>query len=283
MSNIDQFESFFRSSVREPFKYQAMKINKILFVCDLEGDDAKAYADNVKIQLSNILADNHEAIVLDGSQRRKLEDLLNDINSHNPDLICTYRSLYSEGWKYPYSLGEHADVMVQHTNIPVLMTPHPGAGVDNPKSSYSKVVVMTDHLAGEHQLINTAVNIVSAEGNLCLGNIEDQKNFDRIMDSISKIPSIDTDSARELLSQQLLKEASKYADSAAEKLKEIKSGLTVNTKVQFGHHLKDYKNLIEGEGAELLILNTKDDDQQAIHGLAYPLAVELRTISLLML
>ena len=30
-------------------------------------------------------------------------------------------------------------------------------------------------------------------------------------------------------------------------------------------------------------MNTKDDDQLAMHGLAYPLAVELRDIPLLML
>jgi hypothetical protein len=30
-------------------------------------------------------------------------------------------------------------------------------------------------------------------------------------------------------------------------------------------------------------MNTKDEDQLAMHGLAYPLAIELRTIPLLML
>ena len=34
---------------------------------------------------------------------------------------------------------------------------------------------------------------------------------------------------------------------------------------------------------DLLVMNTKDEDQLAMHGLAYPLAVELRQIPLLML
>ena len=34
---------------------------------------------------------------------------------------------------------------------------------------------------------------------------------------------------------------------------------------------------------DLLVLNTKDDDQLAMHGLAYPLAIELREIPLLLL
>ena len=34
---------------------------------------------------------------------------------------------------------------------------------------------------------------------------------------------------------------------------------------------------------DLLVFNTKDDDQLAMHGLAYPLAVEVRGIPILML
>ena len=36
-------------------------------------------------------------------------------------------------------------------------------------------------------------------------------------------------------------------------------------------------------GVDLVVLNTKDEDQLAMHGLAYPLAIELRQIPLLML
>jgi hypothetical protein len=34
---------------------------------------------------------------------------------------------------------------------------------------------------------------------------------------------------------------------------------------------------------DLLVMNTKDEDHSAMHGLAYPLAVELRGTPLLML
>jgi hypothetical protein len=41
--------------------------------------------------------------------------------------------------------------------------------------------------------------------------------------------------------------------------------------------------LIEQHEVDLLVLNTKDDDQFAMHGISYALAVELRQIPLLML
>jgi hypothetical protein len=50
-----------------------------------------------------------------------------------------------------------------------------------------------------------------------------------------------------------------------------------------GHFLSDYQQHIQEQEIDLLVLNTKDDDQLAMHGLAYPLAVELRTLPLLML
>ena len=53
--------------------------------------------------------------------------------------------------------------------------------------------------------------------------------------------------------------------------------------VVFGSHLSEYKRLIEEHEVDLLVLNTKDEDQLAMHGMAYALAVELRQIPLLML
>ena len=45
----------------------------------------------------------------------------------------------------------------------------------------------------------------------------------------------------------------------------------------------DHERLVEDTGANLLVLNTRDEDQLAMHGLAHPLAVGLRRIPLLML
>ncbi|MBT6695302.1 MAG: hypothetical protein HOB12_06590, partial [Gemmatimonadales bacterium] len=51
----------------------------------------------------------------------------------------------------------------------------------------------------------------------------------------------------------------------------------------WGHHLKGYQRLVSEHEADLLVMNTKDDDQLAMHGLAYPLAIQVRSIPLLLL
>jgi hypothetical protein len=50
-----------------------------------------------------------------------------------------------------------------------------------------------------------------------------------------------------------------------------------------GHRLSEYKRLIEEHGVDLLVFHTKDEDQLAMHGMAHPLAIELRDVPLLML
>jgi len=50
-----------------------------------------------------------------------------------------------------------------------------------------------------------------------------------------------------------------------------------------GRRLAEYRRLIAVNQIDLLVLNTMDGDQLAMHGQAYPLAVELRQIPLLML
>ena len=41
--------------------------------------------------------------------------------------------------------------------------------------------------------------------------------------------------------------------------------------------------MIEDDHVDLLVMHAKEDDQMAMHGMAHPLAVELRSIPLLLL
>ena len=64
---------------------------------------------------------------------------------------------------------------------------------------------------------------------------------------------------------------------------EAATSMDIEEIVTVGHRLADYKRLIDEHDVDLLVLNTKDEDQLAMHGLAYPLAVELRRLPLLLL
>jgi len=103
------------------------------------------------------------------------------------------------------------------------------------------------------------------------------------MTTISKIASVDTDTAREEIRRQLLKEPHDYIRSCREVLAKLEKSIEIQESVTLGHHLTDYRRLIEEHNVDLLVMNTKDEDQLAMHGVAYPLSVELRDLPLLLL
>jgi hypothetical protein len=146
-----------------------------------------------------------------------------------------------------------------------------------------RVMAITDHLTGDEQLVNAALAFCEPGGTLFLAHVEDDATFARYLDAISKIPEIDTATARERLQQQLLKEPRDYVASVAEALRTAGVGVTAEPLIQMGHAVPQYTALVAHHEIDLLVMHTKDDDHSAMHGLAYPLAVELRTTPLLML
>ncbi len=146
-----------------------------------------------------------------------------------------------------------------------------------------RVMAVTDHLVGDERLVNAALAFAEPRGTLFLSHVEDDATFERYLGVIGRIPEIDTELARERIQAQLLKEPSDYIRSVSEALQEADVACTVQELVTMGHHVTQYRELIESNEIDLLVLNTKDEDHSAMHGLAYPLAVELRDTPLLML
>jgi hypothetical protein len=144
-------------------------------------------------------------------------------------------------------------------------------------------MAISDHLTDDHRLVNHALRFTENGGTLWLTHVEDKATLGRYMEVISKIPTIETDDAREALREQLLKEPQDYIAGCVEVVRAAGTHVTVEGLVLFGSRLAEYKRLIEQHTVDLLVLNTKDQDQLAMHGIAYALAVELRQIPLLML
>ncbi len=286
MTNVDQFESMFRSASREIFQHESVDIESVLIVTDRDGEQARSFSDRVRQFLRVVSADQKVRWRdVSGSEFQTPGELLELVESAAPDIICTYRNLHSVAWRWPYSLGTHVDLLTQHTDVPVMLLPHPEAerSAGHAMENTNTVMAMADHLTGDHRLVNQAVRFTEDDGTLWLTHVEDEATFGRYMEVISKIPTIDTDEAREAVREQLLKEPKDYIDGCIEVLGRTCASLTVEHLVVFGHHLSEYKRLIEQHEVDLLVLNTKDDDQLAMHGIAYALAVELRQIPLLML
>jgi nucleotide-binding universal stress UspA family protein len=177
------------------------------------------------------------------------------------------------------------DVLAQVTTTPVMVLPHPDAmrASEHAVKDTLVVMAMTDHLTGDAVLVNYAARFTEPSGKLFLTHIEDEATFERYMGTISRIPSIDTENARKTILEQLLKEPKDYIRSCREVLEAEGLPLAVEEIVTKGHHLREFEKLVEKHEVDLLVFNTKDEDQLAMHGLAYPLAVEFRQIPLLLL
>ncbi len=286
MGSVDRFESMFRAAAREVFQHEPVEIKSVLVVTDRDQEGAKAFGEQVRGFLQVLSAE--ESVQwrnVTGSEFQTAGELLALVEAAGPDLICTYRNLHSSAWKWPYSLGTHLDLLTQHTGVPVMVLPHPQAqrGADYALQDTDTVMAITDHLAGDQRLVNYGVRFTAPGGTLWLTHVEDEITFDRYIDAISKILTIDTAGARDALHRQLLKAPEDYIASCVDVLRDEGVPLAVEKLVTFGHHLSEYEKLIEEHKVDLLVLNTKDEGQLAMHGVAYALAVQLRQIPLLML
>lgn len=284
MSSVDQFESVFRAADKDLLEYERVDIESMLVITDLNAAKAKTFCAQLQ-ELLRVLEPIEVCGLATASDFATAEDLLQLVESKQPDLVCTYRNLHTASWRFPHSLGVHLDVLLQRASMPVLVVPHPSAGyhAEHALAHTDRVMAITDHLANDHQLVNYAARLTQSGGSLFLTHIEDQTVFDRYIDAISKIPTIDTEESRKRLSEQLLKEPRDYIESCQQRLLGAGLQLTVEPIVAFGDHLSQYRDHITSHQIDLLVMNAKDHDQLAMHGLAYPLAVELRQIPLLIL
>ena len=143
-------------------------------------------------------------------------------------------------------------------------------------------MAITDHLAQDHHLVSFAAQLTPEGGTLWLTHVEDEATFERYMQTIARIPSIDTDNARKVILEQLLKEPTEYIESCRSVLAERES-IRVESEVAVGRLLNDYKRLVDNHQVSLLVMNTKDEQQLAMHGMAYPLTIELRDTPLMLI
>lgn len=280
MSLIDQFESVFRAASKPVFRPSPRRFETVLCLTDLPPPEAAAYGARARqlVQAARGLGDA-PWIIADEATAPTVGDLLALVERTQPDLVVAYRNLHSSGWKWPYTLGDHVVVLTQVAAPPVLLLPRPDAL--DPARGTDRVMAVTDHLAGEAALVDAAIAFTPPKGALHLAHVEDDAVFARYLDLIAKIPNLPTDEAERGLRERMLKEPADYIESVRQALKDV--DLSVVADVRMGHHLSTWRQLVAQHQIDLLVLNTKDDDQLAMHGLAYPLAVELRDLPMLML
>lgn len=288
MTNIDQYESVFKAADKPTFVFKETTIRKVLVISDLPTEEAEAFTKTAKTYLSELEDDAPGPLewhTVAGDEFSSVGGLLQRVGECDADLVCTFRNLHTPATEYPYSLGTYVDVLTQVSTIPVLLLPHPKLQNKRPEALKGSKTVMaiTDHLAGDHHLVSFAATLTEKNGTLFLAHIEDETVFNRYASIIGKIPAIDTDDANNEILLRLLKEPTDYIESCREVLAERDLPIAIEAVVKMGDNLADYKRLISLYSVSLVVMNTKDADQLAMHGLAYPLSIELRDTPLLLL
>ena len=284
MTKLDTFESVFKSADKPVYMYTRIEFRRVLVVTDLSDAEATPLLGQVRSFLS-VLGEGLEWIHVGGADFASVGTLLERIESAASDLVVTYRHLHSNAWQWPHGLGEYLDVLTQATDVPVLVLPHPdaGRGLPHAVANTDCVMAITDHLTADARLVDYALRFTAPPGTCWLTHIESQRHFDRFQAAIEKIPEIETETARQLVEVQLLKEPRDYIESCRGVIEAQGVPVEIEAIVAMGDRVEEYRRLVEDHRVDLLVLNTLDGDQLAMHGQSYPLAVELRSIPLLML
>ncbi|MCI4668922.1 MAG: hypothetical protein MRZ79_12370 [Bacteroidia bacterium] len=285
MSDLSSFESVFRRALRHRFEYNPIEINNVLVITDLEKDKAEEYGKKIQAYLqATIRKDTYHIDIWAKDDYSPWPMMKERIKSKKPDLLITYRMLFAQDISPDKSLGSYVDLLSQDTSYPLLVTPHPKLfSMDNILKEEGAVLVATEHLIEDNRLVNFALKFTVKEAPLVLVHIEDEDTFDYYMEAISKIPDISTEVAQTKLKEQLLADPIHYAQSVQEVLKEKRPELQVETYIKFGHLISAYRDLLSEHATDLLVMNTKDDTQLAMHSVGYSLAVEFRQTPILLL
>ena len=285
MVKIDEFESVFRAAEREPFQYERPPLSRVTLVTDREHGRPEQTREEL-VRFLPVLAASEPAVVV-VEDHATVQAVADAVEASQPDLIVAFRHLGESSLVPQHSLGVHLDVLTQVLSPPVLVLPGTaahrqpvqGAGPDGQAAA---TLVMTDHIRGERRLIEWAATVAPTGSHLWLCHIEDDAAFRRYLELIGQIPELDTDLAHEKLDALLHKEAADYLAAAAAGLDRAGLGLTVQPHISRGHRLRAFRELAAEHAADLVVVNTKDDDQLAMQGTAYALAVELDGLAMLL-
>ena len=285
MRDLGEFESVFKRALRDQFEYERIEISKVLLVTDLEGQELDAYRVLVQDYLAaEFRPDTYSLRCLGNDAWSDWAGLRLVLEEEKPDLIITYRLLRVAHPEVLTSLGVYVDSLTQVTSYPVLLMPNPHF----PASQYApkglgSVMVATEHLFTDHSLVNYGIRFTCKGKKLLYCHIEDVNTFEYYMKAIEKVPELDNDLARSRLQEQLTAMPQHYAESVGAKIVEYKKEIELLPVIRFGHIISTYRDLIAQEPISLLVFNTKDDTQLAMHSLGYSLAVEFRNLPILLL
>ncbi len=287
MSQVDQFESVFRSAIRPAYEPHRIHIDSVMLVTDRAEEESQELEQALYSWMPDLATSpgsQRRSRLIQGDYRSTAE-LLERIQSQAPDLICTYRNLNTDDWQFGHSLGSRLETIIHEGRIPILIIPHPRSKQGTNLSDHGPrtVLAMTDHLTEDHRLIDFAAAFTGEAGQLILTHLEDQSTFDRYLAAIARIETIDTASAEMALKAELLKSPRAYIATCRERLSSSGHPIDVQDVVSFSNGLESFHEQVAQHQADLVIINGLDHERPGIHGIAQPLVNKIRQVPVLIL
>ena len=279
---IDEFQSMFKRASRENYQYQSLELKHVTIITH----QSQEVANSIQKELTSFLPQLGGQVEWNLITQNDFEDanqLLKCLHDHPSDLVVTHRHLHEDILLPQHSLGVYVDVLTQANKAPVLLLP----GTASQRAALDKtcdtIMVATDHIAGDHRLVNHAALFAPENGIVWLCHVEDDAVYRRYLHVIERIPSLHTEETGEQVMEQLMNEAAAYIGSAVEDLSKRFPKTQWKSEITLGHQVQTYRRLADEHQADLVVLNTKDQGQLAMHGLAYSISVEIIDRPLLLL
>ena len=277
MLKLDHFASVFRAADKDIISIPKYTLSKVLLVTDV------SHEKSIEIwkRWEALFFQNVEVTILHGEESKDISLITQKVDASRCDLIISYRCLHSENWQYPHAIGSYVEVITQLTSTPVLLMPH----ILEDTQEYAppeSIILISDDLTKEAELLGWACSFRGHKSRYTLVELENLAHFNRMLDAIAKIPQIDTEIAQEKIMSQLQKDSQEWVERSQALLEEWDRSPSLSRTQIAQSCMSSCVELVEKEKAELIVLNTKDEDQLAIHGLVYPFMVQFRHIPLLL-
>jgi hypothetical protein len=280
---IDRFESVFRSADKPQFRYQPPNVGRILVLTDSENKSSTFHDRVSRFLSSGDLGQTPEFRLSNTPPPATKSDFLKRVEADQADIVVTHRHLYETFTDPNLGLGTYPEALLQCSTRPLLILPHyldPGLLPTTEK--LEDVLVISDHFSNSDELINWSAKFVSNSGSLWLTHVESEADFDRYMKAIERIPELDTDIARTTLRRELLHESNSYIHNCKQQLSRNNPQLTVEILACMGHPLDSYRQWLNEEKHEMLVIPALGDDAFRQRALANHLAEEFPQIALLL-
>ncbi len=310
-SQLDEFESVFKQSLRRTVNIEQWSLERILVVLDVEGNPVKRKAvldcsvevvDRFRVPALVLVPDDPrmgDEARTDSLLQKAVERLratgtpgisgkhikgspakiiLGEIADYKPSLIIM-SSLFGEDDEFleSYTLGSVADRVLSSIREPMLLVE---GEVPDPARLWKDIIVYVDQPETVEPCLSAVLSLAEKGAHVTLYHVLDESWLAVLRKGAELAVEIDTETAQRSIVDSLRRDMKHFFCAAAQALS--RTGHKVETCLEVGDPIELTRNRIREHEHGLLLCNSVAPDQKLIDSVAYNLAAYLREIPLLL-